>query len=706
MEAQSIPDHMPQTNRASRARTVTWVTSELALTAVHTPASQAPAHTAPSSAASLEMPAAEVENAPLIHVSIRLRILLSQCHLCCRISSTSRHDSGGCLRVGSVSCRMHSVKVLFQASALSCFATQLLHDLDGLGWYKPSTSETFGSQRQLKSVACAWASSDAAVQAAVRVVSSHLTSLPFDVHASPHQIQPDPDLILSAVLCAAHAHVEWCASCEGRNASIDVAARKEAASLVHERNRQAYLATSSADAEEYDSKSVRSEDSSTNASASSAGVGRTSRRGFVLQGTFACNLCYKVDNRGLHVPLGDRCRREIRRRVNAARGDSSGIAEGWEALQRWEVEKKKKSASEQAPSERAPSSAAPASAGSCSLCCRPLASTSQGKSKHKCGKPGSDRCLQLFQKLCPSRLPGSDDRVEPKEDIVNMLCVPEDEVLDFLGIKRGSQSMRFTRDKRPVVIFGGPGTGKSFTVIRLVQVLRAVLGVAKVPLLAAYGLVAQNVGGVTLHSWAGIGPCDDAQIHAADLLQRMNARAVRRWKEASVLVIDDASILSKELFDALEEVARLIRDRDVFFGGILLVLQLDVEQLLPVSTDNAPRHPLYPLHTREAGSMWWETLVQHSLCIHLQTQFRFPDDSFLPRLQDALRCRDPFARSSAACSSMTSQLCSRVSMLPFTASAEQRDFPSDARPTWLCPRRAQVISQPPAIVPSPAHDHS
>ena len=409
---------------------------------------------------------------------------------------------------------MHSVKGLVQASALSHFVTDLLQELQTLGWFKPLTSDTFGSQRQLRGAACAWACSAAAVQAAAGAVSLHLTSSPVDHHASPSQIQPNPSLTRNAVLAAGKAHVEWCASSQGREALAHAKDEKEAASLLHQKNRLSFQARSSADAEDDDSKSVRSEDSSTNASDSSKGVGRSSQRGYVVHGTFACNLCFKVDHSGRHVPLGRRCRTEIRRMADAAGGDTSGIAEGWEALQRWyDAEKKKKSASKRAPSETAPFAAAAATAGSCSFCCRPRASTTLGKSKRVCGKPGSDRCLELFLKHGPSRLPGSDDRAEPIQDIMNVLTVQEDELLDFLGIQRGfstSHSKRFTRAKRPVVIFGGPGTGKSFTVLRLVQVLRAILGVAQVPLVAAYGLVAQNVGGVTLHSWAGIGPCDDA----------------------------------------------------------------------------------------------------------------------------------------------------------------------------------------------------
>ena len=81
------------------------------------------------------------------------------------------------------------------------------------------------------------------------------------------------------------------------------------------------------------------------------------------------------------------------------------------------------------------------------------------------------------------------------------------------------------------------------------------LGKFSVARTAPYGLVAQNVGGSTLHSWAGVGI---AQGTPAELSMSMSWIAKQRWKSTKVLGIDDASVLDGEMFTKLEEVARLV----------------------------------------------------------------------------------------------------------------------------------------------------
>ena len=95
-----------------------------------------------------------------------------------------------------------------------------------------------------------------------------------------------------------------------------------------------------------------------------------------------------------------------------------------------------------------------------------------------------------------------------------------------------------------------------------------------------------------------------------------NRAAVRRWEKVVVLVMTDAAVISAEFFDALELLARRIRNRgDAFFGGITLVIDVDLQQLPPVSTDEAPRKPLYE-------SEWWGMLRDQSLCVGLVGQKR------------------------------------------------------------------------------------
>jgi len=212
-----------------------------------------------------------------------------------------------------------------------------------------------------------------------------------------------------------------------------------------------------------------------------------------------------------------------------------------------------------------------------------------------------------------------------------------------------------------LLICGPPGTGKSFITQRLVSVLRIVLKSDKaVALTAPTGLLAMDIGGVTLHSWAGIGTAK--QLDSGVLYDQMSAAAKQRWIEARVLVLDDASLIAAELFDCLESLARKVRSQpDHFFGGLFIVLQFDLGQLHPVkcrcdscrmyggaagggwggssdqkcdNKDPGRRTPLYK-------SAWWEGFLHDGenapLCVSLSTQWRFGGCAALQGLIGSLR---------------------------------------------------------------------
>ena len=54
-----------------------------------------------------------------------------------------------------------------------------------------------------------------------------------------------------------------------------------------------------------------------------------------------------------------------------------------------------------------------------------------------------------------------------------------------------------------------------------------------------------------------------------------------RWRETDCLIIDEVSMLCSGLFDRLEFIARTLRGRQQFFGGIQLILCGDFFQLPP-----------------------------------------------------------------------------------------------------------------------------
>jgi ATP-dependent DNA helicase PIF1 len=85
-----------------------------------------------------------------------------------------------------------------------------------------------------------------------------------------------------------------------------------------------------------------------------------------------------------------------------------------------------------------------------------------------------------------------------------------------------------------------------------------------------------------VHSWAGIGlGKEPADILVTAL--RKSRRACLRWLQTDILVIDEISMMTPELFEKLDYIARKIRRNEhVPFGGLQLVLVGDFYQLPPV----------------------------------------------------------------------------------------------------------------------------
>lgn len=58
--------------------------------------------------------------------------------------------------------------------------------------------------------------------------------------------------------------------------------------------------------------------------------------------------------------------------------------------------------------------------------------------------------------------------------------------------------------------------------------------------------------------------------------------AAQRWKECEILVIDEISMLSAELFDKLSFIGTRVRNDPRPFGGLQLILCGDFFQLPPI----------------------------------------------------------------------------------------------------------------------------
>ncbi|OGM93976.1 hypothetical protein A2524_01635 [Candidatus Wolfebacteria bacterium RIFOXYD12_FULL_48_21] len=132
---------------------------------------------------------------------------------------------------------------------------------------------------------------------------------------------------------------------------------------------------------------------------------------------------------------------------------------------------------------------------------------------------------------------------------------------------------------RNVFLTGEPGSGKSHMVNRYVEYLRS-CGVEP-SITASTGIAATHIGGMTIHSWSGIGVRTRLTDHDLELMLDKD-RLVKRLRAARVLIIDEVSMLSGDTLAVVEQVCRVLRDSIEPFGGLQVVLVGDFFQLPPI----------------------------------------------------------------------------------------------------------------------------
>ncbi|HSQ97356.1 MAG TPA: PIF1 family ATP-dependent DNA helicase [Rickettsiales bacterium] len=150
-----------------------------------------------------------------------------------------------------------------------------------------------------------------------------------------------------------------------------------------------------------------------------------------------------------------------------------------------------------------------------------------------------------------------------------------------------SETQRLAVDKiaegKNVFITGPAGTGKSF----LLNYLKDEYKTKNLHITASTGIAAINVGGQTLHSWAGLGlgnlPLNET---IRNILSVKGTYLRRKLRSAKILAIDEISMISAEVFDMLNNLLKAVRQNERPFGGIQLILFGDFLQLPPINKES------------------------------------------------------------------------------------------------------------------------
>jgi ATP-dependent DNA helicase PIF1 len=162
-----------------------------------------------------------------------------------------------------------------------------------------------------------------------------------------------------------------------------------------------------------------------------------------------------------------------------------------------------------------------------------------------------------------------------------------------------------------IFLTGPGGTGKSHLIRLLVEnipspAITAMTGCAAVLL---------GHGAKTFHSWAGIGlGKETAEVCA----KKMKSQAKKRWKDTNTLILDEVSMLTPELLEMIDTLAKLLRGSSKPMGGLQVIFVGDFLQLPPVAKGGNVKFAF-------ESPVWWEIIKK---TVILKRIFRQQDTTF------------------------------------------------------------------------------
>ncbi|MES2622876.1 MAG: PIF1 family DEAD/DEAH box helicase [Patescibacteria group bacterium] len=179
-----------------------------------------------------------------------------------------------------------------------------------------------------------------------------------------------------------------------------------------------------------------------------------------------------------------------------------------------------------------------------------------------------------------------------------------------------------------VFLTGEPGSGKSYTIRQYVDFLAANHVYASVT--ASTGIAATHIGGMTIHSWGGIGIKESLSVYDIEALHEKEY-IVKRMLKAKVLIIDEISMLSGNTFDMINAVCKSVRQvPDKPFGGLQVICVGDFFQLPPIIKKNTNSLELFEDNGFVFSSSAWRELKP--LTCYLTEQHRQSDAEFMKAL--------------------------------------------------------------------------
>lgn len=173
-----------------------------------------------------------------------------------------------------------------------------------------------------------------------------------------------------------------------------------------------------------------------------------------------------------------------------------------------------------------------------------------------------------------------------------------------------------------IFLTGAPGAGKTYVLNQYIDYLKK--NGVEAAITAPTGIAASHIGGVTIQSFFGTGIRDSlSQYDIENLTEKKYLW--ERMKDLKVLIIDEVSMLSPQLFHSINTLLQTFKFNNEPFGGIQVILVGDFFQLPPVSKKPTEKRFAFQ------ADIWKE--LDLSIC-YLSTSHRHSDEVLLKILNE------------------------------------------------------------------------
>lgn len=144
-----------------------------------------------------------------------------------------------------------------------------------------------------------------------------------------------------------------------------------------------------------------------------------------------------------------------------------------------------------------------------------------------------------------------------------------------------NKALEILKSGSNVFLTGQPGCGKTYTINQLTEYLQEKNIYPAIT--ASTGIAATHIGGVTIHSWSGIGIEEKLTQHQIeDIAQKWWIE--KKIRSTQVLIIDEVSMLPASVLDNVDKICRVVKGKHKEpFGGMQVILVGDLFQLPPVT---------------------------------------------------------------------------------------------------------------------------